>query len=87
MPDIGQTHRGQGSVVHEIIDGDPLSARQTTHYRVEITRQDTVVSHESRGTLSCDATHFIVEMAVDVGENGQSIFKRSWRERIARDMV
>ena len=87
MPDIGQTHRGQGSVIHEIIDGDPLSARQTTHYRVEISRADIVVSHESRGTLSCDATHFIVEMEVEVGENGQSVYKRSWHERIARDMV
>jgi len=87
MPDIGQIHRGQGSVSHEIIDGDPLSARLTTHYRVEIQRPDTTITHESHGTLSCDATHFIVEMQLDVGENGQSLFKRSWHERIPRDMV
>ena len=87
MPDIGQTHLGQGSVVHEIIDGDPLSARQTTHYRVEIRRPDTTITHESRGTLTCDATHFTVKMQLSVGENGQNLFTRSWHERIPRDMV
>jgi hypothetical protein len=50
-------------------------------------RSDTTITHHSTGRLSCDATHFIVNMTLDVGENGTSIFKREWHERIPRDHV
>lgn len=85
MPDIDITTRGRGLCRHIITDGDPLSARCETSYSVEIERPDGVFGHESRGALSCDATHFIVDMQLNVTENGKPVFQRAWHERIARD--
>ena len=87
MPDIAQTHTASGFARYEITDGEPLSATLHTGYTVEIVRPDTTISHHSTGRLTCDATHFIVEMKLDVGENGQTIFQRQWHEKIPRDMV
>lgn len=87
LTDIAQTHTSSGGVRYEIIDGDPLSARMTTEYRVEIARKDTTTTHQSRGSLACDATHFIVEMQLKVLEHEKIVFEREWRERIPRDMV
>lgn len=85
MPAIGQTHRGTGLARYRITDGDPLSARCETRYTVEITRADTTIRHESEGSLTCDATHFIVSMCLRITENGKQVFARDWNERIARD--
>jgi uncharacterized protein len=85
MEDIATTVRGKGMARYRITDGDPLSARCETAYAVEITRPDGVFGHESQGSLSCDATHFIVEMQLKVTENGATIFARDWHERIRRD--
>jgi hypothetical protein len=85
MADIATTTRGHGLARYRITDGDPLSARCETEYRVEIERPDGTFGHESHGSLSCDATHFIVEMHLAVTENGTTIFQRDWHERIVRD--
>jgi hypothetical protein len=85
MPDIGQTWTSQGVVRHEITDGDPLSARTVTDYRVEVARADTVIEHHSVGVLSCDATHFRVAMDLVIRERGEEVFRRRWDERIPRD--
>jgi hypothetical protein len=87
MPDIGHVHTSHGLARYEITDGDPLSARTLTEYRVEIARADTVVEHHSTGTLSCDATHFRIEMDLTIRENGTEIYHRHWDERIARDHI
>ena len=87
MPDIQQTHTSECLSRYEIIDGDPLSARTITNFRVELARKDTTIIHHSRGTLSCDAKHFIVEMELEIQENGKTVFERKWHERIKRDMV
>jgi putative CocE/NonD family hydrolase len=87
LTDIGQTHTTEGLARYEIIDGDPLSARCETYYRIEIARPDATVVHESRGDLTCDATHFRVRMDVVLHEDGQEVFRRGWDERIPRDMV
>ena len=87
MPDIGHVHTSHGLARYEITDGDPLSARTLTEYRVEIARADTVVEHHSTGTLSCDATHFRIEMDLTIRENGTRIYHRHWDERIARDHI
>jgi hypothetical protein len=52
---------------------------------VQIERADTTILHESEGTLTCDATHFIVSMCLRISENGVPVFSRDWNERIARD--
>ncbi len=87
MPDIAQTHIGTGLCRHEITDGDPLSAVTITDNRVEIHRPDATITHHSRGRMSCDATHFIVEMDLTLTENDTEVFSRKWHERIPRDMV
>ena len=87
MPDIGQTHISEGLARYEIIDGDPLSAKIITDFRVELARKDTTITHHSRGTMTCDAKNFIIEMDLEILENGVSQFQRKWRERIKRDMV
>jgi predicted acyl esterase len=85
MPDIGHVHRGEGLARYEITDGDPLSATTITRYRVQIERAGTVTEHHSEGRLTCDATHFRVEVQLTVSEDGIPIFRRQWDERIARD--
>lgn len=85
MPDIGHVHRSNGLARYEIIDGDSLSATTITRYRSEIERADGTFTHESEGRLTCDATHFRVEVRLKVSENGQPVFERTWDERIARD--
>ena len=85
MPAIGQTHRGTGYARYRITEGDPLSARCETGYTVRIERWDTTILHESEGSLTCDATHFIVSMCLRISENGVPVFSRDWNERIARD--
>ena len=85
MPAIDQTHTGHALCRHIITDGDPLSATCETSYSVQILRPDGVFAHESNGILSCDATHFRVQMTLRLSENGEQVFARDWDERIPRD--
>lgn len=85
MPDIGHVHRAQGLSRYEVTEGDPLSATTITRFRVEIARGDAICEHYSEGRLTCDATHFRVEVDLTVRENGQVIHEGRWDERIERD--
>ena len=85
--DIATTVTSAGMVRHEVTEGDPLSAVTTTEYTVSIARPDATVGHQSKGRLSCDATHFRLQTELTVTENGQTIFERRWDKRIARDLV
>ena len=87
MTDIQQTFTSECLSRYEIIDGDPLSAKTITDFRVELARKDTTIMHHSRGTLTCDAKNFIVDMNLEIQENGVTTFERKWHERIKRDMV
>ena len=87
MHDIDQTQRSSAFARYEITDGDPLSATLITEYVVEMVRPDATITHRSTGRLTCDATHFIIEMDLRIGENGETVFERHWHENIARDMV
>jgi uncharacterized protein len=87
MPDIGQIQTSKALARYEITDGNPLSAVCHTDYFVEMQRKDTTIIHHSPGSLTCDHTHFIVNMTLQISENGKSIFQREWHERIARDHV
>ena len=87
MHDIAQVQSSTGIARYEMTDGDPLSAVATTEYTVEMVRPDTTVSHRSVGRMHCDATHFLIEMDLTIGENGKTIFQRTWHEKIPRDMV
>ena len=85
--DIDQTQSSMGYCRHEITDGDPLSARTITDYRVTARMGAHTFGHHSHGSLSCDATHFHVEMQVIVTEGGTEVHRQSWRESFARDMI
>jgi uncharacterized protein len=85
MPVIGQTHRGTGLCRHTLTLNDPLTARCDTAYTVQIERPNATIRHESNGSLTCDATHFIVDMRVRLLRDGAEVFSRNWHERIPRD--
>ncbi len=87
LEDIGQTHVTSGLSRYTIREGDPLSARTDTEFRIEFQRKDATVVHHSKGSLTCDRTHFHVSMEVTLQENGRTVFERSWKKRIRRDMV
>jgi putative CocE/NonD family hydrolase len=87
LTDISQTHRSEGLARYVITEDDPLSATCETWYRVEIVRPDATITHESRGVLDCDATHFRIRMEVVLQEDGREVFRRDWDERIPRDLV
>ncbi len=87
MTDIGQTQISTGVCRHEITEGDPLSAATHTDNRVEIRREDATIVHHSTGSLTCDATHFVIRMQVRLSENGTEVFARDWTDRIPRDLV
>ena len=87
MPDIATTSRSAGYARYIITDGDPLSARTEVGYSVDIERSGVKATHISSGILTCDATHFRLQTDLTVLENDVPIFRRSWDERIARDMV
>jgi len=84
---IGQTHRSAGHVRYTITDGDPLSAEVTTDYSVTIERPDAVIGHVSHGRMTCDAQDFIIEMTLEITEDGAVVLRRDWHERIPRDHV
>jgi putative CocE/NonD family hydrolase len=87
MPDIGQTFTSAGYARYQIREGDPLSSRIETDYRVTLTRKDTAVTHHSRGVMTCDATHFRFEVEMEVFEKETSVFRRKWDQRIKRDYL
>jgi uncharacterized protein len=87
FPEFGQTQISEALARYTITDGDPLSAKSETDYRVELHREDAEIVHHSTGRLTCDKTHFIVEMKVRLFEDNEEIFARDWHERIKRDMV
>jgi hypothetical protein len=87
MLDIGQTVTSEAVARYRITDGQPLSATCETEANVAIHRKDGVFAHHSTGRLTCDATHFRVEMRLRVTENGATLHERHWDERIPRDHV
>ena len=87
MTDIDQTFTSRGFARYTIREGDPLSARIDTDYRVSLKRTDVTATHHSTGTMTCDATHFRIEVNVEVYENETKVFSRRWDERIKRDFM
>jgi hypothetical protein len=85
MTDIDQTFTSSAHARYTIKEGDPLSARTETDYKVTLKRKDTEVTHHSTGTLTCDADYFYVTVDMEVFERDKSVFKRRWDEKIKRD--
>lgn len=85
MTDIRQTVVSDAMARYRITDGQPLSAVCETATNVVLHRPDGVFAHHATGRLSCDATHFRVEVALRVTENGVTVADHTWDERIPRD--
>lgn len=85
LPDIGHVHRADCLSRYEIIASDPCSATTLTRFHTSVERAGSLCEHLSEGRLSCDASHFRIEMKLTIRENGAEIFTRAWDERIARD--
>jgi len=42
---------------------------------------------EARQTMTCDATHFMIEATLDVFDGASEVYSRQWNQRIARDGI
>ena len=71
----------------EITEGDPLSARRTTEWRMEFARGAWQTHIETQSSLSCDATHFHASNTLQAFEGGQSVFRKQWNFSVARDCM
>jgi hypothetical protein len=67
--------------------GDPLSARVEGNTRLRLTRPGLDCVATARGTYTCTAGEFVVELDLEVTRDGQPFAARTWRERIPRTTV
>ena len=73
--------------VYSIVEGDPLSAEVRFHAASDMGRGDWQTRSDVKSSMTCDAEAFHVESTLDVSENGEKIFTRSWRFDFPRDNV
>ena len=73
--------------VYSIVEGDPLSAEVRFHAASDMGRGDWQTRAEVTSSMTCDAEAFHVESTLDVHENGEVIFTRSWSFDFPRDQV
>jgi hypothetical protein len=66
-------------------NGDPLSARYDLYQTMRIGRQGWQIDAEIVVSLCGDRTHFTLSAEMDVKENGQPAFRKTWSERIPRE--
>jgi hypothetical protein len=73
---------------YSVLAGDPTSAVVELKGRDEYGREgESMTRIETRQVMSSDATHFQIHARLEAFENDQTVFARSWLERIPRDGV
>ena len=87
MPDIATTTTSRGYARFHITAGDPLSAETVCEYHVTLKRPEVEAAHHSLTRMTCDASHFHLETALQVDEDGREIFTRHWTRDIPRDFI
>jgi uncharacterized protein len=85
--DIGLDSGDTSHCVYSIVEGDPLSAEVRFHAASDMGRGDWQTRAEVTSSMTCDAKTFYVEARLDVHENGEMIFTRSWDLDFPRDNV
>jgi hypothetical protein len=70
-----------------IRDGDPLSARAEVDWMWSFRRGDWRVRTETAGSVSCDRGAFLTEMRLKAFEGDELIFDKTWKNRLARDLL
>jgi len=73
--------------VYSIVEGDPLSAEVRFHATSAMGRRDWQTRSDVTSSMTCDAETFHVESTLDVYENDEKIFTRSWTFDFPRDHV
>ena len=73
--------------VYGIVEGDPLSAEVRFHAASDMGRGNWQTRSDVTSSMTCDAESFHVESELDVFENGEVIFTRSWSFAFPRDLV
>jgi hypothetical protein len=72
---------------YTIREGDPLSAEATWHWWSRRKRGDWEIEIETSTRLSASAEDFFIDTDVAASEAGETVFSRTWRERVPRDGV
>jgi uncharacterized protein len=85
--DIDLESADRSHCVYSIVEGDPLSAEVRFHAESEMGRGDWQTTSAVTSSMTCDAESFHVESRLDVHENGELVFTRSWRFDFPRDNV
>jgi hypothetical protein len=73
--------------VYAIREGDPLSAEVRFHAATGMARGDWGMRADVTSSMTADAEAFHVTTALEVVEQGERVFARSWTHRFPRDGV
>jgi hypothetical protein len=83
----GETYTEQGGDTFSIVEGDPLSAKADSAWKITIGRGEWQTRVETQSTLSGDAEAFHLTNRLDAYEGNARIFAKTWTKRIPRDNV
>lgn len=86
LPTLGVEYDGSNVTHYRIRPGDPLSAHVDTVQSAVLRRPpDMDVRIDTEGTMTADATHFAVTLALDAYEGPRRVAARRWALRVPRD--
>jgi hypothetical protein len=71
----------------DIRPDDPLSARGTCHWTMEVEREGIATRTETHSEMWSDAHHFFLRAKLEAYENGALIFERDVEDKIPRDNI
>ena len=84
----GWTTGAKADYQYHIHPDDPTSAcvdlSATETYGREGQLDARIEAHQK---MTCDKTHFIIEVSLDVFDDDQAVHSRQWTKRIARDCI
>jgi putative CocE/NonD family hydrolase len=86
LPD-GLEVEASSSALHEITEGDPLSARSRMEQTVGFSRGDFDTSLTARSELTADATTFHFAASIRALEGGEGFFERDWSFDVPREFM
>jgi hypothetical protein len=86
LPD-GLEVEASSSSLHEITEGDPLSARSRVEETVGFSRGAFETSLTATSELTADATTFHFAASIRALEGGEGFFERDWSFDIPREFM
>jgi predicted acyl esterase len=81
----GLEAEGESRELHEIVEGDPLSASVRCEWRTELTRDGWHARIEAQSRMTSSRDHFRVTAGLEACEGRQRVFEREWEMEIPRD--